>query len=363
MKILHIETGKHLYGGAQQVLWLLAGLRRAGIESPLVCSSGSAIEVAAAQNGIPVIPLRCRGDLDLLFARQLGNVLRREGPALVHCHSRRGADVFGGRAARAANIPAVLSRRVDNPEARWLASLRYRPYSRIIAISEAIADVLADCGVDPQRVTVIRSAVDAAAFQAPPDIAGLRTSFGLRDEHQVLVCVAQFIARKGHRFLLQAVSQLAPRYPGLRLILFGRGPLEQDLLAQCDQLGLADHVQFAGFRADLDRYLGAADLVVQPSLKEGLGVSVLKAAAAGVPVVASDAGGLREAVADGETGVLVPPGDAPALAGAIAALLDDAPRRRQFAEAGRRRMQAEFSIDAMVEAHLDVYRDLTGRAL
>lgn len=363
MKILHIETGKHLYGGAQQVLWLLAGLRRAGIESPLVCTSASDIEVAAAQNGIPVIPLPCRGDLDLLFARRLGNVLRRERPALVHCHSRRGADVFGGRAARAANIPAVVSRRVDNAEAVWLARLRYRPYSRIIAISEAIAGVLADCGVDRQRVTVIRSAVDAAAFQAPPDIAGLRASFGLREDHQVLVCVAQFIARKGHRFLLQAVSQLAPRYPGLRLILFGRGPLEQDLLSQRDQLGLGEQVRFAGFRADLDRYLGAADLVVQPSLAEGLGVSVLKAAAAGVPVVASDTGGLREAVADGETGLLVPPGDAPALSAAISALLDDAPRRRQFAEAGRRRMQAEFSIDAMVEAHLDVYRELTGMDL
>ncbi len=363
MKILHIETGQHLYGGAQQVLWLLAGLRRAGIESPLVCSPASAIAVAAAQNGIPVIPLPCRGDLDLLFARRLGKVLRREGPVLVHCHSRRGADVFGGRAARAAGIPAVVSRRVDNAEARWLARLRYRPYARIIAISEAIAGVLAECGVDRQRVTVIRSAVDAAAFRASPDIAGFRASFGLSEEHQVVVCVAQFIARKGHRFLLQAVAELVPRYPGLRLILFGRGPLEPDLLAQRDQLGLGEAVQFAGFRDDLDRYLGAADLVVQPSLTEGLGVSVLKAAAAGVPVVASDAGGLREAVVDGETGVLVPPGDAPALAAAIAALLDDAPRRRQFAEAGRRRMQAEFSIDAMVEAHLDVYRDLTGLAL
>jgi glycosyltransferase involved in cell wall biosynthesis len=149
-----------------------------------------------------------------------------------------------------------------------------------------------------------------------------------------------------------------PRYRNLRLLLFGRGPLEQDLRAQSEKLGLTHCVHFAGFRDDLDRYLACAELLVHPALQEGLGVAALQAQAAGVPVVGFDAGGLREAVADGETGLLVAPGDPAALANGIAVLLDDAVRRRQLALNGRRRMQAEFSIDGMVAAHLRIYKKL-----
>jgi glycosyltransferase involved in cell wall biosynthesis len=356
MKILHIETGRHLYGGGQQVLWLLAGLLERRVDVVLVCAEHSALAAAASANGIRVIGMPCHGDLDLLFARRLGKVLRAERPDLVHCHSRRGADTLGGRAAARAGIPALVSRRVDNREAAWLARLRYRPFARIVAISRAIAGVLADCGVDGNRVSVIRSAVDAAPFQAAPDGARFRREFGLRETDRVLVSAAQFIPRKGQRYVIQAMARLLPRYPDLRLILFGRGPLEQDLRAQTGKLGLDGQVRFAGFRDDLDRYLGCAELLVHPALREGLGVVALKAAAAGVPVVGFAAGGLPEAVLDGRTGLLVPPGDVMALTGAIAALLDDDTRRRQFAEAARTRVQTEFSIEAMVDAHLKLYR-------
>lgn len=361
MKVLHVETGRRLYGGAQQVLWLLAGLRSSGIETVLVCAAGSALSSAAAANGIRVVDLRCRGDLDLLFARRLGRTIRDERPDLVHCHSRRGADVLGGRAARAAGVPAVVSRRVDHDEPAWIARLRYRSYARIVAISQAIADALTRAGVAAERIVVIRSAVDVALYQAAPDCEAFRREFDLDGESRVLVSAGQFIPRKGHRYLLQAMARLAPRYPALRLILFGRGPLEQDLRAQCEKLGLDRVVRFAGFRDDLDRYLGCADLLLHPSLREGLGVITLKAAAAGVPVIGFEAGGVPEAVRDGQTGLLVPPGDVAALTEAAAALLDDDARRRQFAETARQRMREEFSIQTMVAAHLTLYRSVAGR--
>jgi glycosyltransferase involved in cell wall biosynthesis len=117
-------------------------------------------------------------------------------------------------------------------------------------------------------------------------------------------------------------------------------------------------VQFAGYRDDLDAFLGCFDLFVHPASAEGLGIAVLKASAAGLAVVAGDAGGLREAVADGETGLLVPPDDADALQQAIATLLDDKPLRDKLGAAGRKRMQNDFSIATMAAKHLTLYESL-----
>ncbi|MGB5355027.1 MAG: glycosyltransferase [Woeseia sp.] len=358
MKVLHVETGRNLYGGAQQVLWLIDGLARNGVESTLVCSTGSAISQLAEEQGLRTIALPCAGDLDLRFGWRLKNLIETERPHLVHCHSRRGADLLGGRAARRAGVPALVSRRVDNHELPRLAAMRYSPYRKIIAISEAIAMVLRADGVEPDRIKVIRSAVDAERFAKPPDRKRFLELIGDKQGQRIIFCVAQLIARKGQRFLIEAMAQLVPRYPDLQLFLFGRGPTGAALRAEVKRLGLQEHVTFAGFRRDLDSYLGCAELLVHPATEEGLGVAALKAAASGVPVIAFAAGGLAEAVADGETGLLVPPCDVAALAKSIGTLLDDPERCRQFGERGRQRMRAEFSIAAMVDAHLQLYRSI-----
>ena len=127
---------------------------------------------------------------------------------------------------------------------------------------------------------------------------------------------------------------------------------------QAASLGLGGAVQFAGFREDLDGLVGCFDLFVHPASAEGLGVAVMKASAAGLAVVACDAGGVSEVVADGSTGLLVPPDDAEALGEAIARLIDDQPLRESFGAAGRERMQNEFSIATMVEAYLALYDSL-----
>ncbi|MFP4607880.1 MAG: glycosyltransferase, partial [Thiohalospira sp.] len=122
MRILHVETGRHLYGGAAQVLYLLEGLARSGCESHLACPADSAIVKAARDAGIPVHDTGRGGDLAPAMALRLRRLLGRLRPDLVHVHSRRGADPWGGLAARWAGVPAVLSRRVDNPEPRWWAA-------------------------------------------------------------------------------------------------------------------------------------------------------------------------------------------------------------------------------------------------
>jgi glycosyltransferase involved in cell wall biosynthesis len=276
----------------------------------------------------------------------------------VHCHSRRGADMLGGMAANFADIPALVSRRVDNTEMRLVAALRYRPFRKIIAISETIAQVLREHGVDDDRIEVIRSAVDTEQLGRTPDCGKVRAEFAVPGDACVVAAAGQLIPRKGHRYLLQAVADLRHRYPQLRVVIFGEGYLNNQLRAQTASLGLGDIVQFAGFRDDLDDFMGCMDIFAHPALAEGLGVATLKAAAAAVPVVGFAAGGLPEAVIDGETGLLVPPEDTDALSRALAALIDDPARRTALGAAGQVRMQNEFSIATMADKHINLYETI-----
>lgn len=357
MRILHVEGGRHLYGGAFQVLHLVRGLAARGHENLLACPRGCALAEAAAPfaevHGLPM-----HGDADLLMVGRLYRLIRARRPDLVHLHSRIGADVMGGIAARLTGVPVIHTRRVDNPEPRWLVALKYRLHDRVIAISEGIGQVLIAEGLPAAKLRVVRSAIDHERYAAPIDRAAVRERLEVPAEAVLIGVIAQLIPRKGHRFLLDALPELIAAHREIQVCFFGQGPLTDALQQHIDAAGLSRHVRLAGFRDDLPEILPALDLVVHPALMEGLGVSLLQAASAGVPIVASRTGGIPEAVRDGENGLLVPPGDVVALRAAINALLDDPERRRALGAGGRALMAREFSIDAMVEGNLAVYREL-----
>ena len=360
MKILHVEAGKHLYGGARQVLYIVEGLAVRGVDNLLACPAGS--EMARQQPaGTRVVAMKMGGDGDLGMVSRLASLIRAERPDLVHLHSRRGADTWGGLAAKLAGVPCVLSRRVDNPESRLAVAIKYRLYDHVITISEGIRQVLLSEGLAADRVSCVRSAVDATPYLAPVDRAAFCAEFGLPADALVAGVVAQLIPRKGHRYLLAALPALLARHPALKVLIFGQGPLEAELRAEVEAAGLAGAVHFTGFRHDLPRWLGGLDLLVHPADMEGLGVSLLQASAAAVPIVTSRAGGLPEAVQDGVTGILCPPGDVAALGAAIDRLAGDPALRARYGAAGRARILAEFSIDAMVDGNLRIYRQVLGR--
>ncbi|MCU7815864.1 MAG: glycosyltransferase [Candidatus Thiodiazotropha sp. (ex Lucinoma kastoroae)] len=358
MKVLHVEAGMHLYGGARQVVYLLSGLQQQGVESILVCPNGSAVGQAASETGIVVHEMPMGGDLDLALIWRLRRIIQQQQPDLVHLHSRRGADILGGLAAWMSGVKTVLSRRVDNPESPLVVKWKYRLYDRVIAISQGIAAVLQQEGLPTQKLVCVRSAVDVEAFQQVCDMNGFRKQFKLADDALVMGVVAQLIPRKGHRYLLQAMQQLVREFPTLRLLIFGKGPLKEELKGQIVAMNLQQHVKMAGFRKDLSTMLPCLDLLVHPALMEGLGIALLQGASAGLPIVAVDAGGMPEVVEDGVNGFLVPAGSVEALGDALHRLLADEPLRRQMGESGREKMCRSFSVEQMVEGNLRVYRDL-----
>jgi glycosyltransferase involved in cell wall biosynthesis len=355
MKILHLETGRHLYGGALQVRYLMQGLARLGHQNVLVCDRRSPLAQTEPEVA-RVYPVQARGDLDLTLIPRVLRALRRERADLLHLHSRRGADVLGGLAGRLGRRPVLLTRRVDNPEPARLAPVKYALFDHVVAISRGIVGVLESAGVAPERISCVPSAVDTDLYRPQRDRAWLSAAVGIPPQQPLIGMVAQLIPRKGHRHLLAALPAVFARHPDAQVVLLGRGPLQGTLQAAIDARGWQGRVHLLGFRDDLPRLLPCLDLLVHPAESEGLGVSLLQAAAGGVPIGASAAGGMPEAVRD--NGLLVPPADVPALAHAITRLLDDPARRAQMGVAGRRLMEQAFSVAAMVAGNVAVYQRL-----
>lgn len=357
MRILHVEGGRNFYGGAHQILLLMEGLSARGIQNVLVCRKES--ELGRLAIGLSdVHEISMRGDLDVCLIPRLFNIIKTTRPDVVHLHSRIGADVMGGVAARLAGVPVVHSRRQDNPESRLAVALKYRLHDRVIAISKAIGDVLLSEGFPQTKLRCVLDAVEITPRVASPDRAGFHLEFGLDREAQVLGVIAQLISRKGHRVLLDAMPLILEQHPGVQVLFFGKGPGAKEIEALIERKSLSRSVHLAGFRDDLERILPCLDVVVHPALREGMGVSLLQASLAGVPVVASAVGGIPEAVQEGMTGLLVPPSDPVALAHAVNRLLDDAALRRSLGYQGRLWVEREFSKDRMVEGNLAVYQEL-----
>jgi glycosyltransferase involved in cell wall biosynthesis len=357
MRVLHVEAGMNLYGGALQVVFLMRGLAQRGVEVALACPPGSAISAAVRQLGLEVHEVPMGGDSDSGQVRRLRQLMREWKPDVLHLHSRRGADTWGTLAGRLQGVTTVLSRRVDNPETWLKAVLKYRLPHHVVTISQGIQKVLLSEGVPQARITCVPSAVDTDQYKPGRDeLPWFRREFNLPDDALTIGMAAQFIERKGYATLLDALPAVFERHPRVHVLLFGKGPLHEAIAQRvAADASLAARVQLAGFRQDLDRVFPCLDVLAHPAYMEGLGVALLQAAACGVPIVGGRAGGIPEIVRPGVNGELIEPGDAAGLARALNELLDSSELRERMGRAGRAWVEQHFSIAAMVEGNLAVY--------
>lgn len=361
MKTLHIEMGRHRLGGTMQVYYLMRGLRERGQPAVLVCACCGDLHRLAEADGLNLRAVDFAGDVDLRFIWRLAAILRAERPDVVHIHSRRGADTLGLIAAKMTGIgKVILSRRVDDPvKPGWLTQLRYvKLPDRVVTVSKGIARVLIEAGVPAQHIRQVYSAIDFPAYQSALDVAQARARLELPDGVPVLVVVAQLIPRKGHRFLLQAMPRILAGHPDTQVLFVGKGEAEATLRNEVARSGLQDCVRFLGYRQDIGDILRASDVLVHPATMEGFANVAMQAMAAGIPVVSSAVGGMPESVRDGVSGLLVPPGEPDALAEALLQLLADPAWRAQLGRQGKDIVEREFTVDAMVEGNLAVYREL-----
>lgn len=362
-KTLHIELGARRLGGSMQAFYLLRELKRRGYRAAFVCAQGGPLHRMAEEAGIQVYPIRFGGDFDLTLIPKLRRIIREYRPDLIHIHSRKGADTLGALAARlAGKAKVIIARRVDDPLRRNVFNrLRFGPLcDQVVAVSKGIVAELVKGGVDPGKISQVYSAIQAQDYQKPADPARVRAGLGLAPSGRVVVVISQLIKRKGHRFLFAAAPQILAAHPDTQFLILGEGELHDELQRQVRELGIERQVIFAGYRNDIGEILNVVDVLVHPATMEGFANVAMQAMAAEVPVVSSAVGGMPESVRDGVSGILVPPGDPQALAAAVNRLLGDEELRRRLGRQGKGIVESEFTVEAMVEGNLRVYRKLLG---
>lgn len=357
--VLGIETSGP--GGAERtVLHLADGLRGLGIEVIMATMQRGWMTERAEDLGVPVwIEPQGKG-LDPRWVWRLRSRLAREGIDLFHGHEYE-MNVYGGLAARLAGLPtiATLHGSVAGTEARH--TLVYRVLrllgQRPIAVSNDLWTSLApSLGWSSRTPQVIHTGTSV-----PPRLHAdrrqqirveARRELGIAGSGPLLLAIGNLYPVKDHATLLRAAAALEDA----RIAIAGRGSEHENLVQLGAELGLADRLHLLGLRDDIPRLLAAADILVHPSLSEGLPLAILEAMASQTPVVATRVGGVSEAVDHGRTGLLVPAGDPRALAAALRELLDKDDLRMRFADAAWERASREFSVESMSAHYLAVYQ-------
>jgi glycosyltransferase involved in cell wall biosynthesis len=361
-RLLILITLSELGGAQTAVSLLLPGLVDR-FEVTLAAQGRGPLRDAAEAAGVPYVELEhIRRPIhpwqDVLGLVELVRLCRRLRPDIVHAHSSK-VGVLGRLAAWLAAVPVRVYTvhgwsfaAYDGLLGRvflWFERLLRPLTTAVVCVAEATrGQGLATRACDPSRSVVIHNAVEVGSFGGRVESTGPPR----------IVSVGRFAFPKDFTTLMESLSLLDADY---RAVLVGDGPGLAEVAATAEARGLSDRVEFLGAQGNVAELLACSDVFVLSSRSEGFPVSVLEAMAAGLPVVATDVGGVAEAVTDGETGILVPAADPQALAGALEDLVADAELRRRLGAAGRARALHLFDAPRYRAAHLDLYRRELGR--
>jgi glycosyltransferase involved in cell wall biosynthesis len=360
---LHIDTARTWRGGQNQVLLTVLGLRAVGERAMLVADPAGELRQRAAE-GLELVPLSPKSEMDLSAAWRLSRLVKRARPDVVHAHDPHGVAMAAlalSMGASATPTALVAARRVDfhikqNALSRW----KYRQVDRFICSSDAIRHMLVGDGVPESRTTVVHEGIDVERVDAAPAI-DLHSELWLPHHAPIVGNVAALVPHKGQRHLIEAAALVVQKVPDARFVIAGEGELRPQLERLIAEHRLDKHVFLLGFRPDVLSVHKAFDIFAMSSVTEGLGTSLLDAMACGKPIVATSAGGIPEVVADGETGVVVPPRDHHAMAAALVRLLNDEGLRHTMGAAGRVRVRQRFSVEEMVRGTMAVYQRVVRR--
>jgi glycosyltransferase involved in cell wall biosynthesis/ribosomal protein S18 acetylase RimI-like enzyme len=373
VRVLHI-VGDSRYGGIARIILGLGRIAKSNGWQVDVLATDATVQHVLRQADLGVINLdvihrEIRPLRDLAGLLRLHRFLRRERYTLVHTHTSK-AGFIGRLAAWLAGVPAIVHTvhgfafheqspatvrmfytRLERMAARWC--------DRIVSVSQFHRGWALELGIcGPAQIEAIPNGITPQARKVTLERGTLRRNLGVGDQELFILSVARLAPDKGLANLIEAAAILRPGERKFHVVIAGDGPGRAQLERLVRKLGLSDLVTFLGFRQDVDQLLTAADLVVLPSLREGLSISLLEAMAAAKPIIATSIGSHRELVSQGEIARLVPPADPKTLAVAILQLASDPARMASLGASARALFESRYTEERMLNEYRRVYRDL-----
>lgn len=360
IRVLHIDTERSWRGGQQQVAYLLVEMKRLGIATELICQPNSEIQRYCASRQLPYKAIRMRNEFDFIAGARIALYCRKNNYRILQLHSSHALAI--GIWAKLFNrkLKLIAVRRVDfHIKKNWFSQFKYKStyLDKIVCISDAIKRVLIEDGVSQEKLVTIYSGIDIHRFTNEISTNHVRENYNIPQDHILIGTVAAIEDHKDYPNLLKAARIVIDNHNKCTFMAVGDGSLKDDMLQLAKQLSLDGQFIFAGFQSSVGQYLKSFDIFVLASHLEGLGTSILDAQAIGLPVVASNVGGIAEIVQHGVNGLLVPPKNENALAKAILHIIQDEDLKRRLSENSLRSIN-RFDIKHTVNSNLKLYESL-----
>ena len=357
LRVAHVVLGLEVGGLEKLVIDLVRRADRQVVLPEIVCTDYVGRLATLCPPEAPVSAVGARPGLDWRAVMRLARTFWRSGTDIIHSHNERAhyLSTFAGRLVR---VPVHINTRHGiHPPTTRRGTVRRRTMAMlsdaVVAVSSAVRDATVQLDrIPPAKVRIIANGTDVAAARLTRSEA--RQKLGLCDASFVIGAAGRLAPEKDYASLIEAFARVRTEIVQVAAAILGDGPLAGELAEAARARG-CEELRFYGYRPDAVSLLPAFDVFVQPSLTEGISLSVIEAMAAGLPVLATSVGGLAEAIGDEGAGILVPPRDVGALAGALVSLARDAPRRARLGDAARRRAERCFSIDVTARAYEALY--------
>lgn len=376
MRILHVAKTQQVAGAENYLFDLLPLLSREGFDIHFLNLYdqrwGEVSEKYRHRlnelraRGVVVYEDRIRHKLDFQAIRVIGEVVRDVSPDLVHTHMPF-ADLMASVAAWKSDVPKIISSRHYDYTFEWGETIRFALYyavanrfqDAIIAVSDRVAELSKRWeGWGSGSIYVVPHGCQDQQVCRSKARKMIEDELSLPDESILVGTVARLIHWKGHRYAIEAMRLIRKERNDVFWVFAGDGPDRQELEKHAKEVGISDRLIFLGFRTDIPVLLGAIDLLVHPTTGEAFGIALIEAMAQSTPIIATNTGAIPEIVDSERTGLIVPPRNPHALAGAVQTLASDAECRRDFGRAARERYERDFTLDKMVTNTIEAYESL-----
>ena len=360
MKILHIDSEKYWRGGQQQVFYLHEGLVKRGINSLLVCDKDSELKKRCMEKNLPYHEINILGELDFLSAIKISRICKSNNIDIIQAHSAHSQTIAIFVKFLVSKLKLIAVRRVDfHINKNMLSKLKYgtKKIDRIVCISEFIKKVLLEDGVNKNKLITIRSGTNVNKFDDVNVDKIFQNSLKQNPNTILIGTIAAFAGHKDFPNLLKAFKLIKEKMPNTKLCIVGDGPLKYDIENLAKELSIYDDIIFAGFQSEIGKYLKTFDIFVLASKKEGLGTSIIDAMSVGLPIVATNTGGIPELIKSYHNGILVEPKDPDQLSSAVIEAISNNELRLKISE-NAKKDSANFSIEKNIDKYIELYNEL-----